>query len=92
MSSQRHPTDTFVRGDVNAIRFFYETTVDMFGWIKGFCNPADVGTKLNSPLVDTYALTAATEILQFDIQSMDSAPKNRSLGYFKHACFPQKGE
>lgn len=48
---QRHPTDKSVRGDFIAIRFFYETKVDMFGWIKRSCNPADVCTKLNSPLV-----------------------------------------
>lgn len=63
LSSQRHTTDKSVRSDVNAIRFYYETTVDLFRWIKGIYNPADVGTNLNSPLIETYALTAATGII-----------------------------
>lgn len=80
LSSQRHLTDKSVRADVNSICFYHETTVDLFGWIRGSCNPADVGTKLNSPLVETFALTAATGIIHFDLQSKEIAPKDRSLG------------
>lgn len=79
-SWQRHPTDKSVRGDVNSIRFYYKTAVDLFGWIRGSCNPADVGTKLNSPLVETYALTAATGVIHFDLTSMEVAQRDRPLG------------
>lgn len=34
-----------VRGDVNAIQFYFETSVDIFGWIRGSPNPADAGNK-----------------------------------------------
>ena len=65
---------------MNSIRFYHETSVDVFGWIRGSCNPADAGTKLNSPLVETFSLTAATGIIQFDLESMDTASKKKPLG------------
>lgn len=80
LSSQRHPTDKSVRGYVNAIRFYYETSIDVFRWIRMACNPGDVGTKLNSSLVETFALTAATGILHFDFESLESASKDKPLG------------
>lgn len=50
MSTQRNETENPGRGDFNTIRYNYETLVDVFGWIKGSCNPADIGTKKNSAL------------------------------------------
>lgn len=35
----------------------------LFGWIRGSCNPSDVDTKLKSPFVETFALTAATGVI-----------------------------
>lgn len=80
LSSQRNATDKSVRVDVNAIRFCHETSVDVFGWILGSVNPADVRTKLNSPLVDTLTLTLVTGIPQFDLQSLESVPGDCPLG------------
>lgn len=73
LSSQRHPRDKSVRGDVNAIRYYYETAIELFSWIRGSCNPADVGTKLNCPLTDTFALSAATGLLHFNLVSLEIA-------------------
>ena len=60
--------------------FYYETAVDLFGWIRGSCSPVDVGTELNSPLVETYALTAATGVIHVDLASMEVAQRNRPFG------------
>lgn len=79
LSSERHPTDKTVRSYVNTIRLYYETTVHMLGWIRGTGNPVDVGTKLSNPLVETYALTAATGVIKFDLMWMETAPQY-SLG------------
>lgn len=60
LSSQGHPTYKSVLEDANSIRYEYETCVDLFGWISGSCSPADLGTKLNSHIVESFLLTSAT--------------------------------
>lgn len=48
------------------MRFNFGTTVDVFAWISGKLNPADVGTKLDSHSIKVLGLFRATGILQID--------------------------
>lgn len=50
-----------------------------FGWIRGTSNPADVDAQINNLLVETSALTAATGIFHFDLQSMVIVTRHRCL-------------
>lgn len=59
LSSHRNSTDKSVRGDVNEIRLYHETFVDLFGWIRGTTIRTKVGTNVNSPLVEAFALIVA---------------------------------
>lgn len=58
--------DKSVRPYGNAMRFNFETVVDVFAWLSGSLNPADVGTILDSPLTAVLLLSLATRILQID--------------------------
>lgn len=66
LTTQRKSIDRSVRGDVSCIRFKFETESDVMGWIPGNCNPADIGTKLSSPLTDAVVLMLATGRSQID--------------------------
>lgn len=48
LTTQRNSVDRSVRGDVNCIRFLFETELRSMGWIRGSCNLADIGTKPQS--------------------------------------------
>lgn len=54
--------------------------MDTFECIRGNCNPAHNGTKLNSPVVDAFLLTMATKIFQFDFQSLEVASRHHPHG------------
>lgn len=82
LSLQRPYTNESVRGDVNIIRYNFETSVHLFGWICGMFNPSDVGTKNNSLLAAAYVQTSATRVIQFDLELIKFASKHRPLGQF----------
>lgn len=44
-SLKKNMIDTSVLPDVNAMRLYFVTTVDVFSWITRSLNPSDVGTK-----------------------------------------------
>lgn len=50
LSSKTNTVGKSFRPDIHVMRFNFETVVDVFSWISGSLNPADVGTKLDSPL------------------------------------------
>lgn len=61
LSTLRNATDRFIRADVNMVRFDFETgNIDEVVWIPGSVNPADPGTKLNSPLTTSLQLALCT--------------------------------
>ena len=79
-STQRNSTDKSIRGDVNCIRFIFETSLDLMGWIRGTVNRADVGTKPNSTLTETVVLILATGKFNIDLSSLETRSHNKSLG------------
>lgn len=80
LSTQRGSVDKSIRGEVNSIRFIYETALDIMGWIKGSCNPADIGTKPNSPLIEAVILMLATGKITVDLSSQETRSHDRRLG------------
>lgn len=80
LSSKRNTVDKSVRPDVNSMRFYFETAIDVFAWIPGSLNLADVGTKLDSPLTETLVLTLATGILQVDLSHCELSHRDKSYG------------
>lgn len=80
MSSQRNATDKSVRADVASIRCYYETEVDISGWIPGSANPGDTETKLNSSLVDLLAPTLAAGKMQVNFDKIATASRHHKLG------------
>lgn len=80
LSSQRYLTDKSVCSNVKTIGFYHEITVDMFCWIRGAGDPADICMKLNSPLVETLSRTTATGIIYLILNSLELAPRNCSFG------------
>lgn len=76
LSSQCHPVDISVRYDVNSTCNYFETNVNLFGQKRSTCCQADVGTKLKSLQLGTFTLTAATSIMQHDLQSIATARKD----------------
>lgn len=80
LSSKRNTTDKSVRADVNSMRFYFETSIDIFAWIPGALNPADVGTKLDSPLTEALILTLVTGIFQIDLTSCEISYRDKSYG------------
>ena len=80
LSSRRNPDEQSVRQDMNSMRFYFETVIDVFGQIAGRANPADVGTKLDSPLTESLVLNMATGILQTDLSGCELSRRDRSYG------------
>lgn len=81
LSTQRNSVDKSIRADVNVIRFEYEThAVDTVAWIPGRTNPADVGTKRDSPLCDALSLMLFTGKLSLDFNQAEFRSADRSLG------------
>lgn len=80
LTTQRNSVDRSVRGDVNCIRFMFETELHTMGWIRGSVNPADIGTKPNSPLTSAVILMLATGRIQIDLSSCEKQSRDRSLG------------
>ena len=81
LSTQRNSIDKSIRADVNLIRFEYEThSVNTVVWIPGKSNPADPGTKRDSPLTDVLRLMLYTGVLPIDFTGSQSRSSQRSLG------------
>lgn len=81
LSTQRNSIDKSIRGDVNLIRFEYEThSVNTVVWIPGKTNPADPGTKRDSPLTDVLRLMLYNGIIPIDFTGSQSRSSQRSLG------------
>lgn len=80
LSTQRQSVDRSVRNDVNCIRFTFETVLDVFAWIKGAVNMADVGTKRNSALTDAVNVIFATGRFDLDLSSIETRSHQRNLG------------
>ena len=81
LSTQRNSIDKSIRGDVNLIRFEYEThSVNTVVWIPGKCNPADPGTKRDSALTDVLRLMLYTGKIPIDFTGSQSRSSQRSLG------------
>lgn len=57
---ERNMINKFVRSDVNSMHFYLETVIDVYAWIAGASNPADVGTKLSSVPIEALILTPVT--------------------------------
>lgn len=58
----------------------FETELDVMGWIRGSCSPADVGTKPNSPLTEPVVLMFATGKISIDFSSCESRSSEHRLG------------
>lgn len=80
LSTQRQSIDKSVRNDVNCIRFTYETVLDVFAWIRGNVNIADVGTKKNSALTDALSVILATGKFDIDISCIETRSNIRDVG------------
>ena len=81
LSTQRNSIDKSIRADVNLIRFEYEThSVNTVVWIPGKCNPADPGTKRDSPLTDVLRLMLYTGVIPIEFTGSQSRSSQRSLG------------
>lgn len=80
LSSERNPVDKAVRPDVNSLRFLSETFIDLFAWIQGSANAAQVETKTDSPLTKTEILTMETGLIQTYLTGFDHCSCNMSYG------------
>lgn len=81
LSTQRNSIDKSIRADVNVIRFEFETmAVNTMVWIPGKCNPADPGTKRDSPLAEVLQLMLFTGKIPLSFEEIESTSSNRSLG------------
>ena len=81
LSTQRNSIDKSIRGDVNLIRFEYEThSVNTVVWIPGKTNPADPGTKRDSPLTEVLRLMLYTGQIQIPFTGSQTRSSYRSLG------------
>ena len=81
LSTQRNSIDKSIRGDVNLIRFEYEThSVNTVVWIPGKCIPPDQGTKRDSALTDVLRLMLYTAKISIDFTGSQSQSIQRSLG------------
>ena len=83
LSSKRNTVNKLksVRPDVNSMRLYFETVIDIFVWIEGSLNIADVGTKQGSSLTDSLVLTLATGNLQTDLSNCELSRRENSYGY-----------
>lgn len=80
LTKQRNSVDRSIRGDVDCIVFVYKTELDFMGWIRESCNPADVGTKPNSPLAEPVVLMLVTGKISIDLSSSESRYSEYQLG------------
>ena len=80
LSTQRNIVEKSIRGDVNFIRFTLETLLNVMGWIRGTCNPADIGIKPNSALTDAVVLMLATGKINVDLSSCETRSPQKRLG------------
>lgn len=81
LTTQRQSVDRSIRGDIGVIRFEFETrNVSRIIWIPGKTNPADIGTKFDSPLTDAVAQLLATGKFPLHLENLETCASNRSLG------------
>lgn len=64
----------------------FEKTVNIFEWISGWLNPADVASKKDSPLPDAFVLTLATAELQIDLDGCQFSDRYKPYDW----TLPQK--
>lgn len=62
------------------MRFFFETLINVFAWIAGSKNPADIGTKRDSSLTEARILILATGVLQIDLKECEMSHRDKSYG------------
>lgn len=67
LSSKRNTVDKSICPDVNSMRFYFDTVIDVFARILGSITFSDVWTKLKAPLTDVLILKLANCVLQFDL-------------------------
>lgn len=79
LTTQRRSVDRSVSGNVNCIRFVFETKIDSKGWTRGSCNPLDVGTKPSRPLTDAVALLLVTGRIHADLSVCKTKSSNCNL-------------
>lgn len=81
LTTQRQSIDRSIRGDVGVIRFEFEVkNITEVMWIPGKLNPADVGTKFDSPLIPAVSQLLSTGLLPFSVDEAESCASDRSLG------------
>lgn len=69
-----------MRSDLNAMPFYLDTEMDIFTWILGALNPADVGTKLKSPLTESIILPLAMGTFQIVFTQCKLSQLGKSFG------------
>lgn len=82
LSTQRLSVDRSIRGDVGVIRYEFQTgVVDRITWIPGKVNIADVLTKKDSALSETFILALASGYLPLEFKSQsESKYTEKNLG------------
>ena len=81
LSTRRNSIDKSIRADVNVIRFEYEVgNVDIMCWLPGSVNPADPGTKTDSPLTQALQLLMHSGTIPHDLSRHETRRFDRSLG------------
>ena len=81
LSTRRNSIDKSIRAAVNVIRFEYEVgNVDVMCWLPGSVNPADPGTKTNSPLIQVLQLLMHSGSIPHDLSRHETRSFDRSLG------------
>lgn len=60
--AQRNSVDKSICGDVNSIRFMFETKLDVMRWVHVCDNISDIGTKPNSVPTETGIIVIVTGI------------------------------
>lgn len=80
LSSKHNPTNKSGGNDVNVMRFYFETCIDVFAWIAGSLNPTDVGKKKDSPLTKLLVITLATGIFQIYFTNCEFNHPQKSYG------------
>ena len=81
LSTHRHATETYIRPDVNLIRYGFATKkAARIIWIFGCLNLADLLTKTDSPLGNSLQLMMFSGKPPFDFAKLQHCDREKCLG------------
>lgn len=80
LSSKRNTIEKSVTQDVNSISYYFETSIDVIGWMSGSLNIAEVSTKQGSEFTYVLILTLAAGMLQVNMASSGLNKRDKSYG------------